>query len=909
MFPFNNFANFRFTPIAAVIAVALMNHVISGRNLFAATATSHEAVASKLLADGWELQSSCKMESAGSEISSADYTPKEWIKTKVPATVLAAQVAAGVVPEPYYGLNLRQLPGESYKVGMNFANLPMPADSPYKCSWWYRKEFTVPATEKGRTQWLHFGGINYRANIWLNGKKIADQTEVAGAYRTYDLDITGVARAGERNVLAVETFAPSEKDLGINWVDWNPCPPDKDMGLWGDVSLESKGPVTLRSPLAVTHFPDSSLHEANLTVYAELHNAEDRAVDGKVAGTVAGVAINQLVQLEAHQDKTVVFSPDSFPQLKLKNPEIWWPYQMGKPHLEKLNLRYIARGSVSDKSEVEFGIREISSELTDKGSRLFRVNGKPILIRGAGWSQDMLLREEPQRLRDEFDLVRDMHLNTIRLEGKLETEDFLHLADQQGILVMLGWCCCDQWEHWKNWSSDNYTVAAASLRSQMLRIRSHASLLVWLNGSDNPPPANVESSYLQIEADTHWPNPTLSSASAAPTTVSGKSGVKMSGPYDYVAPSYWYVDTDHGGAFGFNTETSPGPAIPNLASLRKFIPADQLWPLNATWSLHNGGGKFKTLDVFNDAMASTYAAPASAEDYVRFSQTMTYDGERAMFEAYGRNKYTSTGVIQWMLNNAWPSMIWHLFDYYLDADGGYFGTKKACEPLHIQYSYDDHNIFVVNSTYQAAGSLYADIHLYDQNLKELYSTAEHIESAADSSTRIATLPEKAFSADSKVYFVDLALKNSKGELVSQNFYWVPSRLTTFDWDKTDFTHTPALQHEDFKALLTLPTASVRATVSTNESPEGRVVHLALRNQTGALAFQVVAAVKTPDGGLIAPVIWSDNYVELMPGKLQELTALLPRNAPTNADVVVSGWNIKPQTLHLRSEHADASPAE
>src|ERR1035441_4459771 len=137
-------------------------------------------------------------------------------------------------------------------------------------------------------------------------------------------------------------------------------------------------------------------------------------------------------------------------------------------------------------------------------------------------------------------MVRDMNLNTIRLEGKLETEEFFHLADQRGILVMLGWCCCDHWEHWKDWTPDDLTIAAASLRAQMLRLRQHASLLVWLNGSDNPPPADVERAYLQVESDTHWPNPVLSSATGTPTPVTGDSGVKMTGPYDYVAPSYWY---------------------------------------------------------------------------------------------------------------------------------------------------------------------------------------------------------------------------------------------------------------------------------------------------------------------------------------------------------------------------------
>jgi exo-1,4-beta-D-glucosaminidase len=865
--------------------------------------------ASTPLREGWELQSACKLAADGASISTESFRPAGWLAVSVPATVVAAQVAAGVLPQPYYDTNLRNIPGETYPVGANFSNLPMPADSPYHCGWWYRKTFSISAGGKDKTLWLHFGGINYRADIWLNGKKIADKSQVAGAYRTYDLDITADAIPGRKNVIAVETFAPTEKDLGINWVDWNPCPPDKDMGLWGAVTLTTTGPVSLRSPLAVTQFTDSTLREAQLTVYAELHNATDKTIHGHVTGTVAGVRIEQPVDLDAHQDATVVFTPDRFAQLRIRNPAVWWPYQMGSPHLENITLRFAADGKVSDEKSTEFGIREITSELTDKGYRLFRINGKPILIRGAGWSQDMLLRQEPQRLRDELRLVRDMHLNTIRLEGKLETDEFYQLADQQGILVMLGWCCCDQWEHWKDWTPDNYTVAAASLRSQLLRIRHHPSLLVWLNGSDGPPPSDVESAYLRIEAETHWPNPTLSSASGDSTSVSGKSGVKMTGPYDFVAPSYWYLDSKNGGAYGFNTETSPGPAIPSLASLHKFIPADQLWPANAAWSYHDGGGEFKDLEVFNDAMNATFTPPASVEDYVQLSQTITYDGERAMFEAYGRNKYTSTGVIQWMLNNAWPSMIWHLYDYYLDADGGYFGTKKACEPLHIQYSYDDHSIFVVNSTYEPAAKLTAGVRIFDLDLKPLFSNEKQLESPADSSTRAVDIPASIFQANSKVYFVDLTLKDARGETISRNFYWIPSKLTTFDWAKTDYTHTPARQHEDLKALRSLPQASVEAKVrlaDSPDSPQQRVVEVELRNPSHALAFQISAAVRTETGDLIAPVFWSDNYIELMPGESLTLTAILPGNAPAAPSILVTGWNIRAQTLRTVKPETVAS---
>ncbi|MGB6692012.1 MAG: sugar-binding domain-containing protein [Terracidiphilus sp.] len=849
------------------------------------------------LNDGWGLQSACTVQASGDAIAAPGFSADGWLKTSVPSTVLAAQVADGVFPDPYVGTNLRQIPGTSYPIGKDFSNLPMPADSPYHCGWWYRAEFTAPAAAAHDERfWLQFGGINYRAEIWLNGKKIADQSTVAGAYRTYEFDVTDTLQPGKANVLAVETFAPTEKDLGVNWVDWNPCPPDKDMGLIGAVDLVSSGAVTVRSPLAVTHFEDDSLNVADLTIYAELHNSTDHAIKGVASGSTAGVRFEQPVELAAHEDRTVVFSPEQFPALHIRNPKLWWPWQMGEPNLEKLTVSFAAQGVETDQQSVDFGIREITSEYTANGSKLFRVNGKPILIRGAGWSQDMLLRANNERLRDQFRLVRGMNLNAIRLEGKLETDEFFRLADKNGILVMLGWCCCDHWEHWRNWTPDDLTIATASLRAQMLRLRHHASLLVWLNGSDNPPPANVERAYLDVEAQTHWPNPILSSASQAPTTVTGPSGVKMTGPYDYVAPSYWYLDKHEGGNFGFNTETSPGPAIPSEASRKLFLSDPDAWPPTADWSYHNGGGEFVNLKVLDGAMAAIYAKPDSATDYTRIAQSMEYDSERAMFEAYGKNKYSSTGVIQWMLNNAWPSMIWHLYDYYLNPDAGYFAAKKACEPLHIQYSYDDRSIVVVNSTYHDAPGLHATVHVHGLAWNELYTADAPVNSAADSSQRVFDIPDTLYSGAERIFFIDLSLTDEAGHVASRNFYWVPGTLTSFDWEKTDYTHTPAERYEDLSDLTHLPAAAVQAHATIATTPQGREIHVHFDNSSSALAFQVAAAVRTSSGDLVAPVFWSDNLIELIPGESTTLTALLPENTPADPVVKIEGWNIAPATL-------------
>jgi len=677
------------------------------------------------------------------------------------------------------------------------------------------------------------------------------------------------------------------------------------MGLWGAVDLVETGPVTVRSPMAVTHFADGSLNRADLTVYAELHNATNAVVKGVVSGTVAGVKFEKPVELAAHEEQSIVFSPEQFPALRIQNPKPWWPRQMGEPHLEHLSVSFSTQGRVTDEQSVNFGIREITSELTSNGSRLFRVNGKPILIRGAGWSQDMLLRTDASRLSSQLQLVQDMNLNTIRLEGKLETEDFFRQADERGILVMLGWCCCDHWEHWKDWTPEDLTIATASLRAQMLRLRHHASLLVWLNGSDNPPTADVEKAYLQVESETHWPNPILSSATQAPTKVTGESGVKMTGPYDYVAPSYWYFGTRFGGAMGYNTETGPGPAIPSLASRKLFLPDPEAWPPTDNWTLHYGGGEFKNLKVFDSAMAAVYAKPNSAADYERIAQTMEYDSERAMYEAYSKNKYTSTGVIQWMLNNAWPSMIWHLYDYYLDAGGGYFGTKKACEPVHIQYSYDDRSIVVVNSTYSDIQNLHASVRVHGLSWNELFHEDANIDANADSSQRVITIPGNLYSDAERIFFIDLTLTDAKGQLVSHNFYWVPGTLTTFDWEGTDYTHSPAERHEDLTALAHLPAAQVEAHAELASTAHGREIRVHLANHSNALAFQVRAAARTASGGLIAPVFWSDNWIELTPGETTTLTARLPDTENSTPVVQIDGWNLAPISLTPTSDIAAA----
>jgi len=846
------------------------------------------------LAEGWTLQSSARVSDSGQMLSLPGHSTTGWYTTTVPATVLTTLVNHNVYPNPDFGMNLRQIPGTTYPSGENFSNISMQPGSPFAVPWWYRTEFEVPASYQGKQVWLSFEGINYRANVWLNGKQIASEKNMAGMWRTWEFNVTDAIHPGEKNALAVEVFAPQATDLAITFVDWNPLPPDKDMGLWRGVYLATSGPAEVRHPHVLTDVDIPSLASAHLTVTAELHNATGQPVKGTLKGAIGDVEFDQPVELAANETKEVEFTPQQYSQLNISNPRLWWPWQMGAQNLYDLHLEFDTDRGISDQQDTKFGIRQVTSEMNPNGYRVFSINGKRIVIRGGGWSPDMMLRQNPQRLEDEFRLTKDMGLNTIRLEGKLETEHFFDLADRYGILIMAGWCCCDAWEKWPKWPPENFDISQESLRDQIRRLRNHPSLFVWLDGSDNPPPPDVEQNYLNVLKACRWPNPVVSSATAKPTSVTGNSGVKMTGPYEYVAPSYWETDKTRGGAYGFNTETSPGPAIPVQESLEKFIPKDKLWPISEDWGYHAGGGAFKNVKVYSDALSARYGAVTDLQDYEKKAQLMNYEGIRAMFEAYSRDKYNSTGVIQWMLNNAWPSVIWHLFDYYLQPAGGYFGAKKATELLHAQYDYDDHAISLVSSQYTPANGLNVTATVYNLDMKQKFNKQVTADAAPDSSQKLFALP--SIDGLTPTYFLRLTVDDSTGKRLSTNTYWLSTKPEKLDWEKSTWYYTPTAQFADYTALKKLPTVKLNVSSHNGQESGNEVMHVTLSNPGKSLAFFVRLKLAKGKGGQeVLPVIYQDNYFSLLPGEKRDVSISYRSSDLGGARPVVevSGWNVAP----------------
>ena len=886
--------------------------------LIGTTAASSKEVtdfATMVLRDNWFIQPSADVHAYGEAISSVGFSTRDWYPATLPSTVMSALVEDKVYPDPYTGVNLRSIPGTTYPIFEDFSHIPMPPASPFRQSWWYRTEFKLSAEYSGKTVWLGFDGINYRANLWMNGVQIASSDELAGTWRLFNLDVTSAAKPGQTNSLAVEIFPPQPRDLAITLVDWAPMPPDKEMGIWRDVHITATGPIALRYPAVLSKLNLPSADRAMLTIRAELTNAADRPVEAVLKGHIENLAFEQPVHLGPKETQVVHITQEKFPQLAIANPRLWWPVQVGKQDLYPLDLTVEVQGQVSDAAHIRFGVRQVTSNVDEKGHRIFQINGKNILIRGAGYSFDLLLRSTPERQEAELNYVRDLNLNAVRLEGKLEDEHFFDLADQMGILVMPGWCCCDQWENWPAWDKETETIAGGSLRDQIRRLERHPSVISWMYGSDFAPPPRIEKLYLGILQELDWPNPSISSAAGRTTTV-GPSGVKMTGPYEYVAPSFWYLDTRHGGAFGFNTETSPGPAIPPVASLRRMLPPDHLWPIDSEWEYH-AGGMSRTLNVFTEALSQRYGPAKSLEDFALKAQLQAYEAHRAMMEAYGRNKYSSTGIIQWMLNNAWPSMIWHMYDWYLRPAGSYFGVKKACEPLHVQYSYDDRSVVVVNSYYQPFANLKVTAKMYNLDMQEKFSKDSEIDVGADSSTRVFTLP--AIEGLSATYFVSLRLE-SAGQIKSRNFYWLSTKPETIDWNRQEedptgeydiSTWAPTKTFADYTELNKLPQVDLDVTAQNRKEGQEGSTTVTVHNPTSTVALAVHLTVNKSSSGRVSregrtdneilPVLWQDNYFALLPGETRQVTAAYQFGDKSKAtpSVEIDGWNVNRKTADVQ----------
>jgi exo-1,4-beta-D-glucosaminidase len=839
-----------------------------------------------ILKDGWQMQSATRVTDAGTIVSLPGYKTLDWYKVSVPTTVIAGLLSNKVYDfDPFYD--------------MNFVKLN---DQKLDSTWWFRKEFTLPNSERGKEVVLKLHGINYKANVWLNGVLIADSNQIVNPYRIIELDITEKIITAGINTLALEIKRPINPqkrggDLAIDYADWIHYPPDYNAGIINNIEIKTYDRVGIRYPLVTTNFDLPSLGTAHLTVDALVTNYTADPQDVTVRGKInSEINFKKKVHLNAHETAEVTFTPADFPQLNIENPRIWWPWQYGKPNLNHIELSAARDNLVSNTIAEEFGIRQITSQFIDDKSRVFIVNGKRIVLRGAAWSPDIFQRRSPERQEQEIRLYRHMNMNIVRSEGKMEDDHFYALCDKYGMLVMTGWMCCGAWQYPENWDAGKRASAMASDSSVMLWLRNKSSLMVWLNGSDMPPrDSTVEEDYLKIEASLKWPNPTISTADASKSKVSGFSGVKMAGPYEWVPPIYWETDTSlrHGGAWSFATEISPGPSIPPYESLIKFIPKDSLWFTTESWKYHCGTMTFGNTQVFNDALEGRYGKAKDIKDYIAKAQAQNYESHRAMMESYGLHKYhTATGVVQWMGSNPWPGLIWHTYDYYLYPAGTYFGMKKSMEPLHIMYSYANNEVDITNSLLQKFSGLKAKAEIYnlDGSLKYSKNITTGVE--PDSIQKCFALPQISDLSDT--YFLRLQLNDANGDVKSINWYWLSTKADVLDWVRSKWYMTPQTGYADFSALQNISKTSLKMVYTTGKKYDSTLHTVIITNTGKTVAFQVhLRAVKGRSGDDILPLIFSDNYIELAPGETRTISCSYANKDAKGAIpfFVTSAWNL------------------
>ncbi|MFI7401126.1 glycosyl hydrolase 2 galactose-binding domain-containing protein [Streptomyces sp. NPDC049541] len=845
---------------------------------------------------GYTIQSTAKVSDPPADISSPGYPATGWYPAGPRSTVLAALLANGVYPDPFHSTNQQKI-----------------AKADFQVPWWYRSDFTVADTSE-RTS-LDLSGVISAADVYVNGHQVATAQDVTGAYTHHELDVTSLVRSGTNTVAFRIRPNDPGKNLTMGWIDWLQPPPDENMGIVRDVLVRRGGPVALRDAHVVTRLDVPSLASADLTVKAQARNDSGAPVTTTVSGSIGTTTFEKTLTLAAHETKTVSFAPSDVPGLHLTSPKVWWPAGMGGQPLYDLRLTASVSGTVSDTARQTFGIRDVQAPLNSDGARQYRINGRRLLIKGGGWSPDEFLRWDRTYVEDRLKYALDLGLNTIRLEGHLEPDEFFDLADRYGILTLPGWECCDKWEGQVNgsepgdkWSAADYPVAKASMAAEASRLRDHPSVISFLIGSDFAPDAMIEKNYLDALKAADWPVPVVAAASANSSPQLGSSGMKMTGPYDWIPPDYWYAKRE-GGATGFNSETSAGPDIPTLDTLRRMMtPAelDTLWKNPDAKQYHRSpSSTFGTLKLYDDALTGRYGAPTSLADYLRKAQLAQYENVRAQFEAYERNatdsSKPSTGVVYWMFNSGWTSLHWQLMDRYLDQGGAYFGAKKANEPLHVQYSYDDRSVVVVDNRHTAASGLTARATLFNPDGTQKYDrTVTGVKVGGDGAHSTALTLPASVTGLATTYLARLTLNDSSGREVSRNVYWLSTRPDTLDWAHTDWYYTPTTSYADLKGLGAMAQVPVSATASTDASGDTTTTTVTLRNTGSGKTPALFTDVHLVDaqGKPVLPVEWSDNEVGLWPGETVTLTATcrtadLHGSAPR---VRVSGWNTPERTV-------------
>jgi hypothetical protein len=807
-----------------------------------------------LAGGAWRVQRASVILANGEELSKPGYKDKDWMIATVPGTVLTSYLNDGAIPDPDFGDN-------QYAI----------SDSFFCADFWYRDEFNAPAAlHPGEHTWLNFDGINWKADVYLNGHRVG---RIDGGFMRGRFDVSALVHPGTANALAVRIIRVanpgSTKDkagptvnggaLGrdnptfhasAGW-DWMSTIRGRDTGIWSNVWLNKTGSVRIEDPLVTTKLPLPDTTHADVTIRATLRNLDETAVSGTLRASFGEVTVSTPITLEPNSTKLVELSPESQPALHLTNPKLWWPVEYGNPNLYPISISFVADGIVSDQTTFNVGVRQFTYSEDGDVLKIW-INGRRFIPRGGNWGfAESMLRYRTREYDAALRYHRDQHFNMIRnWVGQTGDEAFYDAADRLGVVVWQDFWLANPWD---GPDPDDNELFLANAKDYLLRIRNHASLGIFCGRNEGFPPQPIDDGLRDLVATLEPGSHYISSSADGP--VSGH------GPYR-VEPLRYYFEH---APVKLHSEMG-SPNVVEMDVLRRTMPESSLWPQDFEWPLHD----YHEHNPFTTAVDKQYGGATSIEQWDGFAQFVNYDSYRGMFEGQSKNRL---GLLIWMSHPAWPSLLWQTYDYFFDTDAGYYGAKKGAEPLHIQWNASTNAVEVVNYNAGDQHSLTARAQIIDLDGIVKWEKTAMLDSREDSTEMPMQLEFPA--ALSPTHFIRLNLMRN-GQLVSSNFYL---RGTT---------------ENDYQGIRELPQAEVKAKTSVKRSGSEWRITTELHNVSKTPALMVrVKAIRSNTRDLIVPALFSDNYIALMPGEKQTISiSLFDADARGERPVVrLEGYNL------------------
>lgn len=840
------------------------------------TSTSANEVLSLNSYDGTKWQVFPAANLMWGRIVRADFQPDDYVEGIVPGTIFSAYVAAGREEDPNWGDNI-------YRVD----------ESKYNQTFWYRTKFTRPELAEGQHAILVFEGTNRYATVYLNGR-LLNRSRIKGHVMKVRYDITSYLQ--DDNILAVKIEMPAANHIArsdnfVNYVvptyvashswDWMPYVPGLNCGITNDVYIEKAGEVTLRDPWVRTASLTDNNQAASLSLQTSLMNLtqDDATVELRATVMPGNITTTKAVTIHAGDSIDV-----SFNNVDVKNPLLWWPNGTGSPNLYTCLFEVVKDGQTIDTQNVTFGIRKYEYR-KENTTMVVYVNGKKVYCKGGNWGMsDYLLRVHGKDYDTRIRLHKDMHFNMIRLwTGCVTDEEFYEACDRYGIMI---------WDDF--WLTGPYTGLTgpddrkefvANARDKVIRMRNHPSLAIWCGCNEGWPYDELNQDIIDLiktyDADdrVYIPNSHNGYPTNAAYQAKDGTGLGLSGsgwwqnfpPEEYFEKGIWGGGGDQGDKvdWGFRSELGMG-AFTTWESFREFMPEEYWWPRNEMWEKHffsdqaEYGGGANASNYFNTVQTG-YGASRNAQQFCEKAQLMNIEVMKALYEGWQDNLWnTASGLLFWMSQSAYPCFIWQTYDYYLDMTGTYWGAKKACEPLHIQWNCSNDNINIVNTTPEDAKALTADIEVrrYNGQRYEPYcTTVSNIQAEANTVTNIYRFKSSTENTDSQpldgLYFIRLFLYDSERNIISENFYWKTTR-----GNRNSYTQ-----------LNNLPKANINYEVLSTTQTDGITrMHIRVNNPSERIAFAVrVRLVDAETGERILPVIMEENYFTLFAGEHRDLT--------------------------------------